>query len=743
MSKKKIIAVLLALGLVLGTSCRSEKSETTKKTKKSKAATSEEDTEPSEPDDPTETSADISETSETTPPEPVTDLPFSEYYQVESTSFEQEGAVSAVFLPDMICVEILDEEAYVNQLLFFDYNGDMALNSIDLNSVLLGDPSSGRRIVTDGETIWVVSEESIPNQADWIYYLDQIDPSSGVIRHFDVPMANTKAVVLRCCPTQDGHVLLLAYQFVPTDGYFVLDMDVDGKGGHKQSEMIPGDNNLNNPVELNGNLTIFGEYDDVRRSYTLDRSTGKWTESDSDVGFWYKAFTQGDTLYGFDDEKLVRYGDDYAEIKWSDYSIRGLIMEVKVEENGDIYVLSESRGGEALTITHLIPSQEPFADDRPTVVIGGYNTIESSLPQIVDELSLLHPDVHYVIRDYMDEVSPDASKAEVFEYILHEIEEGTAPDIYYTYERELDLGELGRRGYLTDLSSYVDELDQDVYFMDQLTMGKEDPFAICITFSVLALSADPSNIQNPDRWDYTDYYDSVAQFTGDAIQGVYSKRTLLARELRAKMNQYIVDGQADFSDASFLLLLKWCKDAGTESTEDWEEYRNGKDYMLDWVSLDQIDDYIDVQDRILLSIPNDHACLHVVPRNIFSISRSCEHPELAWAVLEYALSDEAAGNSYGLTLDNSVNRNVWSKRFDEKLEDYKSYSSKNVKLSDEEYRQLYLEVIDRSNLYLFASESILDVCLSEADEYFAENCTAEDAALKIQDSVTKYLEETA
>jgi len=763
MLRKKSVAGLIAFSIILCSGCR-QKEETSKETiPETTVSGSSSVSETTETEETTKPSSEPVETVKIDLPE---DPKLSEYYKTENSRYDINTGLSALILPEMLCIQTYDEsEEYMkayekyadaqnhgrkevlfpvdgegnpvspdNWLIFYDWDWN-EICSYDLNKTI-GYSIELRKVIADENTVWVLSDLIDTDTGREYTRIDQIDPEKGVVKNFEVPFPQKDFFVRSFSISSERRLYVVLEQY-SKDKMSIFEFDESGtRTGEK---LIPFSvPNYSNIVEWNGHLTFLGfQDDDPVQLYTFDEAKDVWNKSEISIDYFNDIYVHEGSLYVSNQDGLWQInGDECTLVLWQSVLVSGIIHSVKVDENGRIYVITESLSGEEMTFYQLTPSSDN-QDTRPEFVIAGYNLIETPLPQLIEEISILHPDFHFVMRDYMNNPRSGEENG-VYKAICRDIADGKAPDLYFSMEHEIDLGEMQRQDYLMDLSSYIGKLDQEKYFMNQLTMGKKEPKAICLNFSVLAFKASESDIKDPEVWDYEDFYESAAQFTDGPVQAIFSKNTLLKYSLEAGWENYFSDGKADFSGPEFLELLKWVNEAGTDA-EDWEEYSFGKKYMLDWKSLDQIDGLIRNGDSIFLGYPGTNNSLQVVPRNLFAISSTTENPDLAWEILEYALSDEGVTGSYGFELDNSVNRACWNKKAEEKFALCQEDPDIELKFSKEEYVERYMRLLERADQYLFGSDALISCCTEDLEDFFSGKITAEQAAAKVQENAEAFL----
>ena len=618
-----------------------------------------------------------------------------------------------------------------------------------------------RNIYCTDDACWVLTSRVDKSAGVSEYFVDCFDPEKGVTKHIDLDLGSYRGVVFGFEVGEDGNFVLTCmgdrgFMMIPggsfevtggNDKVFMLDKD----GKLKEEIALPETYASGSAVTWKGSLTCMGAGKELPQVlFKYDEKNKTWTETDIAVTEgWNKLLVRNSDLFSIETSKIVRLDEkETSELKLEEVSVWGHVDDIRFLENGEIELLVMPMSDDMCILYHLAPSDKKTQESKKEFVIAGYNLIESPIPQLVEEISILHPEVKFVMRDYMEELeaSGKSGRKDLYELVSLDIANGRAPDMYFDCFDDISLGEMGRLGYLKDLTPYLETLNEDDYFMEKITMGKKTPYCASLTYWILAFEASPEYVENTDTWTYDDFYRCAGKFTDlTCIQSVYSKESLLKYGVLAQMDVFTAGGEANFTGDDFLKLLKWTNDIGRK--EDWEDYTNAELddglFMLDYQSIDSPGKVIDLKDHVLVGFPNENGALHAVPNYLLAISATTSQDELAGEIIRHALSEQFQSNCPAMSAGTMmVNRKCWEQDFEESYKLYTESYPEKLKLSKEEYHDMALQTISRADRYLHGYKSVVDVVLEEAAAYYSGTYSAEHVAELIQNRVNTYLKET-
>ena len=703
---------------------------------------------------------------------------FSTYYSTSCQRISVPDALNGAILEESICVQTYSESEEFqdkitdyyykkwngedaklplghdgelllpdNRLLFYTSEGT-EVSEYDLNEIT-GPSLVYREISSSGDSVWALSVV-VDDSGNESLSADRIDPKNGLIEHVQLPMVNSLGRIMCFYVDSEDRFLLM---FMDSSGMGMT--SVYTKDGQLLSTFPLPSLYVSNLAEGQDSTVVAAN--DINANecflYRLDLTDMRWEKQGEAIQPNSSLLEKDGRLYCYDTKHIVSMDrSNPEEVIWEDVSVWGTIGDVKLIENREILVLSKVLGGDSMILYHLIPSTEDPKQNRSEIVIAGYDLDETCVPQLVEELSVLHPEVHYVVRDYRDEVKTQEDhdnwkqvQREIYEIMSLDIASGHAPDIYYDQYNDTGFGEMARLGYLMDISPNLKELDEKSFFLDKMTMGQDEVYEICLTFDILGFAASPHYVVNPEVWTYDDFYSSASRFTDlSCVQSVYSKRHLLKSALLANQDDYIVNGIPDFNLDKYKQLLTWANDIGCKT--DWDEYVSADLddglFMLDWANIASFQNIMFLDNHKLVGFPGENGSLHMKPYNILAISATTQDPKRAWEVLDYAISEEFQSRCEKLSSENSVNKAKWSHDFDDAYTHAEEYTPDRLLKSKEEYQEEYLSYIERADHYMNGSQTILDICLDEADAFFEGDYSVDHVAELTQDRVNLYLQET-
>ncbi|MBR5975493.1 MAG: extracellular solute-binding protein [Clostridiales bacterium] len=704
---------------------------------------------------------------------------FSEYYSADTTVIETDSIINGEILDDYICVQTYEESDEYrrslvqynspyssgdactpvddngnpvqpdNHLLFYDLDGK-EVSSFDMNEEF-GRSLDYRRFAVSGNDLWALSK-LIDEDGDYSWRVDKVDAKKGSVDHVDLEFIDTPDYIRAFFVDSSERICIIGARFFIDE----LTLSIFPGNGETKSILLPC-TFTSNLVEWNGDLAFIridmenGE----SLAYRLDEKKMTWEEEQTGLQQSDRALVCDGQLFSYNARKIETIGEEKKdELLWASVSVFGSINKVTLDADGKMRVLSTMASEDMIVLYKLTPAEKDPASEKKEIVIAGCGIRDTLLPALIDEMSILHPDVRYVLRDYRDDFEiPDGeseefwlpSLKEVYEVMSLDLVSGNAPDIYYDPYNTLDLGELARLGYLLDLSPYVDKMDSSSYFLDQMKMGKQTPYEICMTFTISAFEASADYVKNPETWTYDDFYRSADGFADyQCIQTVYSRQSLLEKAILANVDKFIANREAKFTSEEYIRLLTWARDFGR--LKDWEDYRRAELddglFMLDWASVDSLWDIISLGDHILVGWPDESGSIHMLPTNLLAVSSTCQNPDLAWDVLEYAVSAEYQTRYNDMLTEIPVNREAFRMSCDSEYKMAEEYHPENLK-TEEEYVRAFEKQIGRADHIETGSRVILDICLEEALAFFDGQYSAEHAAELTRHRVQTYLDETS
>lgn len=703
---------------------------------------------------------------------------FPKFYSTESSIVSLSDVVMSGFVGKLICCQTYTEsaefqDAYIdsmnsgnssllmpfpvdssgnvilpdNFLVFLDDEGK-EISRIDLNEKL-GKSSSFRLLSFTDESCWVLSQIVDLNSSEAYCNVDQVSPYSEIICHYSLEPVFIPDYVSDFFVDEEGKAFLTCYD--DNEGCFVL-LEFSETGAMLKKHKLPQLYVLD-IIRMDGQLFLLGT-DEEFQPYLCEYSEkhSDWNIRQIQGSSPRCLYTFQNQLYGFNDDNLIVLSDDNdEELSLKDFSVLGNIQNVSIRNDGSIRILSSLSNGEIAVLYRLMPTENDTIGEKEEFVIAGYDLENTCAVQLVEYMSIIHPEKRFVMRDYKDEINTteeenwSRAQKEIYEKMSLDIASGNEPDMYFDQYDDTGLGEFERLGYLKDLTSYIDKLDHDQYYVEKMTMGEEHPCILALSYDVLAFQASPQYVNDTKLWTYDDFYQNASNFESlSYVQSFFSKEHLLKLGIQAQIDDFVKDGKAYFTEDSFVNLLEWANDIGCEAN--WDNYVPAEldegIYMLDYKCVSSFTSVFQLRNHSILGFPNEEGSLHACPYGVICISESTASPDLAWEVIQYAISEDFQSKNPYLKSHNSVNQQCCQESFEECYSWLLDTKPGELLCSKEEYWDSYSQILIRADRYLHASQIIVDICVEEAGAYFASDYTAEHVAELIQNRVSIYLEET-
>ncbi len=636
--------------------------------------------------------------------------------------------------------EVLTPE---NNLLVLNDNGETT-KSYDLNKEC-GTSDSYRRMLCCEDGCWVLSRKADAVFGIIEYDLDLIHPEDGVKKHVVLDLNPAEVNILGLAAYKDDQVALSCWK---QNARLIL---ID-EAGHIEKEIDLPERVESNAVYFKGQWTCIGCGESGETIlFSYDEGKSRWEETPVELPVYRTIMVRGEKLFGINSRGIAQINvKTPTTLLWEDVSVWGTVQDIKILENGKLDLVTRPLSEDIIVRYRLSPAEKKNLQSKEEFVIAGYDLENSCVNQLIQEMSIRHPEIKFVLRDYKDEINATEenwvqAKKEISTIMSLDLANGTAPDMYYDLYDDFALDEMGRLGYLKDLEPVISKLNKDDYFVDKITLGEETPYCACLYFDVIGFCASDKYVQNPYTWTYDDFYKSAENYDDlSGIQSIFSKQYLLKHAVMAQIDKFIKDGKAYFTGDDFLKLLKWTKDIGCRSN--WDDYvspdlDNGY-YMLDWADITSLGSVFMYQDHVIVGFPNENGSLHVVPYCLLAISATTSKTDLAYEIIEYALGEDFQSKNYQLQSGISVNCKCCEQRMEKDYATYSEVDSNSMRFSKEEYYEMFNTLIRRADRYLHGRQSIVDICLEEASAYYSGDISAEHAAELIQSRVTLYLQES-
>lgn len=442
----------------------------------------------------------------------------------------------------------------------------------------------------------------------------------------------------------------------------------------------------------------------------------------------------------------------------------------------DIYKLVHRQPGELDNVQ--IVTIAYFGDNPMNYYISKFNREQDKYRiQCIDYASEL------TAEDYADK-SPEAiaeHSKEEYNKLKLDIASGKAPDILMLDENETKL--LGKKGALLDLYTLMDkdnEIKRDTLMPNILKAlesndGKLYSLTPSFTVSTIAVKEKFIGHENWTFQEMTDLFDS--KDTASHRYDRMNKQEIFSMLLNSDSKLVdIENSECHFDTPEFIELLKFCNrfvdevEFGDKSNEKaFEAYC--MDLARSLMDEQELISRIELcGDRDLIYEKNDFGddAIQLVgyptsngkggkirPSYEFSISANSSAKEGAWEFIKMLLNEASdydvdAGKGadlscgYSVILDNfnkQIDKMTATKSFDDEgnLTEVTSFESQGriIKcLTKEELADLKRYILSCDTLFNTLDDDAYAVCYEEADEYFKDGKTAEEAAKMMQNRIS-------
>ena len=357
---------------------------------------------------------------------------------------------------------------------------------------------------------------------------------------------------------------------------------------------------------------------------------------------------------------------------------------------------------------------------------------------------------------------------------------GDAPDLVLMYENHEAIMQLGKRGAFLDLYDFMTEdaqIRRDNVLPNGLTAMETENGALYSLpngFSITTMAV-KSRLCDKENWTVEDMITLYAD-AGEAQYKWHSKREMLEILLEGTDFTDEENGTCSFDSPEFVKILEFCSRYPTETAKppkDYDDpdamakfekyhydlflrYQNDEDYLcpagLSWnpnmlASAYSYTRHMELAEEFTyVGYPSEDGRGGKVDFNSeVCITSACEHPQEAWQVMERLLLeyDDIFAGGYSIMeseFENQLDAQMKVYDFGKEAEYIEDDGMKIYPMTQEE-RDRVERYIRSCDTALTSNETVLNIVLEEAEMYFAGDCTAEDAAKRIQSRAEIYVSE--
>lgn len=527
-------------------------------------------------------------------------------------------------------------------------------------------------------------------------------------------------------------------------------------------------------TDRNGNIIFFYEsYDDS--GYTSHGICGVDTEnkkiSDDEISFseningymkgsgkykYYLSFADG--IYGITDDGKKELILDFVDSN----ILSNNIFPLAVLENGDIIIDDYSQEEEKLV--RCIKRSPDEITNKKVITIGYFTTDDYTINSEINKFNKSHDDIQAKIQ-----------QIESYDQLRLDIISGNAPDVILNCDLPT-VKSLGKRGIFTNLYDLMEndsEVNKNTVMPNVMKVCESDEGKLYML---------PQSFYVEAGFVKTKYFDKQ-ELTFDELIELYNKYSEMAKAYHTRTDMFseIFSSSDDFVDyekavcsfdsPEFIKILEFCNEFPQELDKpDKESDPEG----LNNYYYERVFDFIKDRDLIAYGrfydfnsfnynkygyFSNDDAeivnCPSVKESSskigfggiCFAISENSADKQTCWEFVKSFLSEEnqQCGNGYGNGFP--VMKEYFYKSADESMkeqdinETFKGTGEKIPPLSQQE-RDFYCDyIINADSCIDYYSQSILDICNEETEAYFNGGQTAQQTAEYIQSRVSILLNE--
>lgn len=372
------------------------------------------------------------------------------------------------------------------------------------------------------------------------------------------------------------------------------------------------------------------------------------------------------------------------------------------------------------------------------------------------EFNRYNPDYYVTVKMYYDREQYDTAKQDFYNDLIT----GKGADIFWVYDYDIDLENLGEKGAVTDLYELMDDdpdLGREDFIPNILTSMEYDGrlYGVSPAFLLDTLVGKSSVLDEYDQWDISALYDLMKKYPAACLISPVIRENAMKTLVGYSMDSFydVETGECYFDSPEFVKLLEIVStlptgyDFSTPMQELIQKDRvllyNG--IVADCISVKWIDLYFREEGAEYIGYPGTESEAVIQFDYFMAISAQSDNKQGAWEFIKSYFTEDYQKNAYYFP--------VLQKYFDELLEEEMKecgYSSamdiygtsvKGEPLTEGQARTLRDLVHSAKKTAQYDTE-IYNIILEEAQSYFAGQKSAEEAAGIIQDRVEIYVGES-
>lgn len=650
---------------------------------------------------------------------------------------------------ELICSDILSEEEFMmgvtsennillckdiykpaeKKIVIFDING----NAIDEIPLIKNNDGSVRNLFVDKSgNIYYFEEAHSPEfyseYEEDIPYVVHTITSEGSHSFFEIPVYNELRYSLFIKADTSGNIL------IGEEDEGIMYLTSYDKNGNKNGELELTDCVSFNSVAVSGdtiviNYATYGEIDkgiavkqsdkkiSIVHEYSSELS-GKLISGNDEHDIFIR---DGSTIYGFDIEqnKKIRVMD----LMSNNISPTDIFADYLC---GDKFYFLTRDGWKNVAVNEV-------QSDKTIINLSGIGmSYMDNIKEAIMQFNSTNNEYQIVCTDY----SGDSQSKEQFNL---DVVMGKVDIVMFSGSYNMSSYDYNK-GIFADLNPFIDndpEINRNDFFTNVLDMYSENGklYEIVPEFTVSSLMMSQKKCNDKSVWTIKEFNNFLSQNTG--VQMLDTNTDLFDYFISACVWDFIDDKSNNciFTDDDFKKILLFLKDGinyvmwGGESVE---ELINGNKSMAKFY----IGNIMDSQNKLFNDIyyrgfpSNNSNGIILVPNISFAVLENSQNKDGAWKFIRTFLLDEYQKNiEEKLPLKISAYDYVMPKRVQETI-------------MTDEMLATYKKIVSNADCKYISGSRLSKIIREEAELYFADEVTLDEAVQAIQSKVTLYLNES-
>lgn len=440
----------------------------------------------------------------------------------------------------------------------------------------------------------------------------------------------------------------------------------------------------------------------------------------------------------------------------------------------EVYMLQNTNGQEE------VKAENQLSEDSNPTVEAALNEVKASREVVITVGGIAGLNGIQKTVDAFNN-SQDLYWVELYKYgsmseLLLDVSRKQGADIYYM--EYLDLVSLAEKGVIEELTPYFecsDVVKKENMIKSVLRAGSvgEGMYYVIPRFKPTIYLVEKGYTDN-GVWSIGDYLELAEKYPdGMLSEQVTNPKNMLLNDVKMAIDNYIdwETRTCNFTDEEFVQLLERLKSYSTKSYSGMKGYTVAEQLHQKYILTKMVNlswfpymvEYKDMRDSLLeyceiAGMPNDGEQLKysMIYNEIYGINAGSENKEVAWAFLEYMLSEDyqaSLQNMYGGdnsfparrdVLEESLNAEIGAvpeKEFFH-INSYTREKESGISEFTEEDKQIILNIVEHCyTSFAVNTGEIYNIIKEEVAYYFEGNKSAEEVAQIIQNRLSLYLME--